>query len=234
MKSAFKTDAGLIRDLNEDAVLINDDIKLYVLSDGMGGHNAGEVASALANEVMESSLQGLEPSSPALTAAVQAANTAVYQKQLNNEALSGMGTTMTALWEGAEHVYVAQVGDSRAYLLRTGKLMRMTEDQSLVGDLIRSGALTPEQAKTHPYRHVITQAVGTEEEVTPAVQKVLKCQGDVWLLCSDGLNDMIDDDEIADIMRENRGEECAEKLITMALEAGGRDNVSVLILEVNA
>lgn len=234
MKTAFKTDAGLIRDLNEDAVLINDDIKLYVLSDGMGGHNAGEVASALANEVMENSLKGKEPSAPLLIAAVQDANAAVYQKQLTDAALSGMGTTMTALWEGEEHVYIAQVGDSRAYLMRGSKLMRMTEDQSLVGDLIRSGALTPEQAKTHPYRHVITQAVGTEEEVTPAAQKVLKCQGDVWLLCSDGLNDMIDDDEIAEVMREYRGEECAEKLITMALDAGGRDNVSVLILEVDA
>ena len=169
-----------------------------------------------------------------LIAAVQDANAAVYQKQLTDTALSGMGTTMTALWESEEHVYIAQVGDSRAYLMRGSKLMRMTEDQSLVGDLIRSGALTPEQAKTHPYRHVITQAVGTEEEVTPAAQKVLKCQGDVWLLCSDGLNDMIDDDEIAEVMREYRGEECAEKLITMALDAGGRDNVSVLILEVDA
>jgi len=234
MKAAYRTDTGLIRDQNEDTIVVNDEMKLYILADGMGGHNAGEVASALAASVMTEALQDEQPSVAALDASVKKANTVIYDKQLAEEALSGMGTTVTALWEDEENVYVAQVGDSRAYLMRDGKLIRMTEDQSLVGDLIRSGAITPDQAKTHPYRHVITQAVGTEIDVTPAVQKVLKSEGDRWLLCSDGLNDMIDDDEIDEIMQKYTGEECAEVLIRTALDAGGRDNVSVLILEADA
>lgn len=111
-----------------------------------------------------------------------------------------MGTTMTALWEDQEYVFVGQIGDSRAYLYRDGKLHQITEDQSMVGEMLRAGAITEEQARSHPYRNVITQAVGTEERLSPVVTRILKTPGDIWLLCSDGLTDMARDEEIAAVL----------------------------------
>ena len=148
--------------------------------------------------------------------------------------LSGMGTTMTALWEDQEYVFVGQIGDSRAYLYRDGKLHQITEDQSMVGEMLRAGAITEEQARSHPYRNVITQAVGTEERLSPVVTRILKTPGDIWLLCSDGLTDMARDEEIAAVLADCQPAAAAEELVHLALQHGGTDNVSVLLLEVKA
>ncbi len=232
MKAYMKTHRGLVREQNEDTVCVSD--PLYVLADGMGGHQAGEVASALAAHTLCETLCNVQPSSDALIRGYQTANSTVFGRQKEDKALSGMGTTMTALWEDREYVFVGQIGDSRAYLFRDGKLHQITEDQSMVAEMVRAGAITKEQARNHPYRNVIMQAVGTETRLNPVVTRILKTPGDCWLLCSDGLTDMAKDEEIAAVLAEYPPQEAAEELIRLALAHGGTDNVSVLLLEVEA
>ena len=232
MKAYMKTHRGLVREQNEDTICVA--APLYVLADGMGGHQAGEVASALAARTLCETLRDMQPSADALTRGYLAANSAVFARQKEDETLSGMGTTMTALWEDQEYVFVGQIGDSRAYLYRDGKLHQITEDQSMVGEMLRAGAITEEQARSHPYRNVITQAVGTEERLSPVVTRILKTPGDIWLLCSDGLTDMARDEEIAAVLADFPPAAAAEELVHLALQHGGTDNVSVLLLEVKA
>lgn len=232
MNVYMKTHRGLVREQNEDTICVA--APLYILADGMGGHQAGEVASALAARTLREELNGIVPSAEAMVQGYMAANRAVYACQQQDASLSGMGTTMTALWEEDDHVLVGQVGDSRAYLYRDGRLHQMTEDQSMVGEMLRAGAITQEQARNHPYRNVITQAVGTEERLSPVVTRILKSPGDLWLLCSDGLTDMAQDEEIIRVLANYAPSEAAEELIHLALQHGGTDNVSVLLLEVSA
>ena len=210
MKAYMKTHRGLVREQNEDTICVAE--PLYVLADGMGGHQAGEVASALAARTLCETLRDMQPSADALTRGYLAANSAVFARQKEDETLSGMGTTMTALWEDQEYVFVGQIGDSRAYLYRDGKLHQITEDQSMVGEMLRAGAITEEQARSHPYRNVITQAVGTEERLSPVVTRILKTPGDIWLLCSDGLTDMARDEEIAAVLADCQPAAAAEEL----------------------
>lgn len=236
MKAYTQTSIGLVRKRNEDTVWISGGARgLYILADGMGGHKAGDVASALAARTLAEQLYTVdEPSPEAFLQAYALANAAVYERQRGDAALSGMGTTLTALWEGESSVLIAHVGDSRAYLLREGRLRQMTEDHSMVGEMLRAGALTPEQARRHPYRNVITRAVGTDDTLRPDVFKTIKQAGDVWLLCSDGLTDMADDEAIAAVLSTNTPENAARELVELALRNGGSDNVSVLLLEVEA
>ena len=166
--------------------------------------------------------------------AFRAANHAVFQRQQEDPALAGMGTTMTALWLDGDHVLLGHVGDSRAYAFLNGRLRQISEDHSVVGEMVRSGAITEEQARTHPYRNVITRAVGTENTLRADVAEFLLNPGEVFLLCSDGLTDMATDEEIADVLAHCTPEEAAPALIDLALQHGGRDNVSVLLLEVDA
>jgi protein phosphatase len=140
-----------------------------------------------------------------------------------------MGTTLTLLWEDDESILIAHVGDSRAYLLRDGKLTRVTEDHSIVGELLRNKKITPEEAKTHPYRNVITRAIGTDAIVEADVARMEKRRGDVWLVCSDGLFHMLDDREIEDVLLHADREEAAGKLLEMTLDRGAEDNVSILL-----
>lgn len=232
MNVYMKTHRGLVREQNEDTICVS--APLYILADGMGGHQAGEVASALATRTLREELNGVSLSAEAMVQGYMAANRAVYARQQQDASLSGMGTTMTALWEESDHVLVGQVGDSRAYLYREGRLHQMTEDQSMVGEMLRAGAITQEQARSHPYRNVITQAVGTEQRLSPVVTRIIKSPGDLWLLCSDGLTDMAQDEEIARVLADFAPHEAVEELIHLALQHGGTDNVSVLLLEVSA
>lgn len=236
MKAYPVTHTGLVRPQNEDTVRAVEGLHgLYILADGMGGHQAGEVASQMTCDVLEEQLRDCtEPTLGRLQTAIVQANQAVYEKQKTSPEMQGMGTTLTVLWEGDDHVFVGQVGDSRAYLLRGGKLLQMTEDHSMVGELLRSGAITEEQARVHPYRNVITRAVGTDETVKADVTRFLKERGDIWLLCSDGLTDMVEDWQIERTLLENPLSGAAEKLLDMALANGGKDNVSVMLLEVEA
>ena len=227
MQIYSRTHRGLVRATNQDAILIR--YNLFGVADGMGGHLGGETASNLAVQVVGNMLANKIPAETTLRIGVEAANRRVFEKQKYDFALRGMGTTLTILWEGKQHVFVAHVGDSRAYLLRNGVLSRMTEDHSVVGEMLRSNAITSEQAKAHPYRNVITRAIGTAALIEVDVTKVEKKPGDLWMICSDGLINKIDDDEIQTVLSESECEEAVEKLLEMTLERGAEDNVSILL-----
>lgn len=234
MKAYYKSHVGLVREQNEDTVLVDERRGIFILADGMGGHNAGEVASLLAAETLRDALQGQTASADLLRLAFRRANRAVFERQLGEESLSGMGTTLTALWEEGDHVLLGHVGDSRAYLYAGGRLRQISEDHSYVADLVRAGAITEEEAFHHPRRNVITRAVGTDESVRADVVEILKAPGEKWLLCSDGLTDLVRDPEIAEILAQFSGQEAVEQLVDKALLYGGKDNVSVLLVEVDA
>lgn len=228
------THKGLVREENEDTVrVVNGAHGLYILADGMGGHLAGEVASSMTADELQQRLSDCrEPSTERLREAIVQANAAVYEKQLSAPEMQGMGTTLTVVWEGEEYVYIGHVGDSRAYLYRDGTLRQMTEDHSMVGELLRAGAITAEKARTHPQRNVITRAVGTDQTLQPDVFRILKSKGDKWLLCSDGLTDMVEDQQILQTLERYATKDAAQKLLQLALDGGGKDNVSVMLLEV--
>jgi PPM family protein phosphatase len=221
------THKGMVRQTNQDTMLIRDN--LFGVADGMGGHLGGETASKLAAQVIENMLANKLPSETVLRIGVEAANRRVYERQRYDFALRGMGTTLTFLWESAEIVHIAHVGDSRAYLLRNGKLKLVTEDHSVVGELLRNNALTPDEAKTHPYRSVITRAIGTGPMIEADLLQFNKKPGDVWLICSDGLFNMLEDQEIEKILLLLKGEEAIDKLLELTLERGAEDNVSILL-----
>lgn len=223
------TDVGRQRSNNEDAYLADEDRSVFAVADGMGGHRAGDVAAAVALESVESRLTGDDT----LVAAIQAANLAVYRKSTEDPALRGMGTTFTALRIVEAAAYVAHVGDSRAYLWRDGALARVTDDHSLVEELVREGRLTPEQAAEHPQRAIITRALGVEEELDVDTYEIALRAGDRILLCSDGLTTMVPDPEIETILRsEPDAQRAADALVTAANEAGGEDNITVVVIDV--
>ena len=225
------TDTGLQRRANEDSLLARS--PLFVVADGMGGAQAGEVASRIA---VESFYDGLgDPAVPEeqLAANALAANARIHELSQSNAEHAGMGTTLTAVYVGAEEVAIAHVGDSRAYCLRDGELLRLTDDHSLVDELIREGRLTPEEAEEHPQRSIITRALGPEETVEVDTRSFRARAGDVYLLCSDGLTSMVPEVRLAEILRANRRlHDAGEALIAEANRAGGRDNITVILLRV--
>ena len=223
------TNVGKVRASNQDAVIQDD--RLYGVADGMGGHKGGETASASARDGLIELLKGKTPSIEALRQAVEDVNLRLFRQQQQDEKLSGMGTTLTALWFSDNYVYIAQVGDSRAYRMREGKLQQMTHDHSLVAELVRSGVLTPEQAADHPMRNVITRAVGTEETVDVDILVEERQKDDLWLVCSDGLYGMTTDAAMEAILSINTPEASVGLLIEAALNGGGHDNVSVVVLQ---
>ena len=234
MKAYFRSHVGLVREQNEDTVLTDEQNGLYILADGMGGHQAGEVASLMAATTLRDALAGQEPSVDKLMRGFRRANDVVYEQSLSDSQYSGMGTTMTALWDDGDYLLLGHVGDSRAYVFEDGKLRQVSVDHSMVGEMVRSGAITEAQARVHPYRNVITRAVGTENTVRTDVMELPKMEGAKWLLCSDGLTDMVEDAEIADTLRGYEPAAAVDHLIELALLHGGKDNVSVLLLEVDA
>ena len=229
------TDAGNVRKNNEDALLAGEgaDETLFVVADGIGGFEAGEVASSMTVDV----LRRLEPDQP-FDEAIKEANRRILAAARGDDKLSGMGTTVVALRFGGTRreprAEISHVGDSRAYLLREGDLKPLTEDHSLVAELVRSGDLTRAQAAEHPQKNLITRALGAEDEVE-ADNMVLPVEaGDRLLLCSDGLSDMIPEDRIGAILKErpDEPEAPARKLVSAALDAGGTDNVTVVVVDV--
>lgn len=225
-----RTDIGKMRKTNQDAVIESQELRLFGVADGMGGHNGGETASAGARDGLLELLEGKEPEQGALRIAIGAVNRRLFLQQKGDEKLSGMGTTLTALWLSDSCVYIGHVGDSRAYRLRDGEMKQMTDDHSVVAELLRSGMLTPEQAATHPMRNVITRAVGTEEGIEIDLMCEERRAGDMWLVCSDGLYGMVGDEKIAEILKAHKPKKAADLLIAAALEGGGRDNISLVIL----
>jgi len=228
------TDVGRVRAGNEDQLLIAE--PLYAVADGMGGHAAGEVASASAMEALLVAFDG-NPSGTGLVDAVRDANRAVWEQSRESSELRGMGTTMTAVAlidEGDEEVLaIAHVGDSRAYLMRDGELTQVTEDHSVPEELRRAGRLSAEDAATDPRKHVLTRVLGVDSEVEVDTFKVVPCRGDRLLLASDGLFGELTDEEIASILRRRSGpERVAQQLVTMAKDAGGADNITVVVIDV--
>jgi serine/threonine protein phosphatase PrpC len=223
------TDTGRQRRANEDSLLAR--APLFVVADGMGGAQAGEVASKIA---VESFLHGLTDASQpeaALATLAQAANSRIHELSHSNAEQAGMGTTLTAVYVGEREVAIAHVGDSRAYCLRDGELLRLTDDHSLVDELLRQGRLTPEEAVEHPQRSVITRALGPEGTVEVDTRSFGARAGDVYLLCSDGLTTMLSEEEIAAVLRgHHRLRDAGEALIAAANDAGGRDNITVLLI----
>jgi PPM family protein phosphatase len=223
------TDTGRQRRANEDSLLARP--PLFVVADGMGGAQAGEVASRLAVESFKHGLQDPTDAEGSLATYVRAANVSIHELSQLNAEHAGMGTTLTAVYVGAEEVAIAHVGDSRAYCLRDGELLRLTDDHSLVDELMRQGKLTPEEAVEHPQRSVITRALGPEPEVQVDTRSYRARDGDVYLLCSDGLTTMVPDVRLAEILlAPQRLRDAGEALIAAANEAGGRDNITVLLL----
>jgi protein phosphatase len=227
-----RTDVGRVREGNEDEKLVDQRMGLYAVADGMGGHQAGEVASQTALEALRAAVSSGTPIREAITKA----NDAVLERSAGDERLRGMGTTMTAATLAAGGtLLIGHVGDSRAYLVRDGELRQVTEDHSLVEEMVRDGELTPEQAEVHPRRSVITRALGIEPGVEVDMYPVELQEGDRVLLCSDGLTGMVRTEDIAAILqREPDPQRAANALVDEANKAGGEDNITVVLLDVVA
>jgi PPM family protein phosphatase len=232
---AGATDPGRRRRRNEDAYVCEP--PLFAIADGMGGAQAGEVASRLAAAVLEEAKDGEETGDgeARVAALIREANSRVYRRSNEDAATSGMGTTMTvALLAHAEGtIAFGHVGDSRAYRVRGGELEQLTDDHSLVGELVRSGRLSPEEAESHPQRAVITRALGTEPDVDVDTFTVEAEPDDVYLLCSDGLTDMVSGHEILGLVQASRTvEEAAQALVNAANVGGGEDNITVVLFRI--
>jgi PPM family protein phosphatase len=229
------THAGKVRQNNEDALLVGEgeDETLFVVADGIGGFEAGEVASSLAVDV----LKDLQPDEP-FKAAIGEANRRIMAAGRGDEKLSGMGTTVVAIRFGGKQgepvAEVAHVGDSRAYLMRGGDMNPITEDHSLVAELVRSGDLTRDQAAEHPQKNLITRALGADEEVDVDTAILPIEAGDRILLCSDGLSDMVSETGISEILADSPDdpERAARVLLSAALDAGGNDNITIVVVDV--
>ena len=233
MKTASRTHIGLVRASNQDALLgLPGTYGLYGVADGMGGHKAGDVASRMAVSFLSNALEKEKPSEKLLRAGIEGANQAIYEMQLEHQEMSGMGTTMTVIWEDLNRVLLGHVGDSRAYLLRNGDFRQISQDHSMVAEMVRDGYLTPEEARVHPYRNIITRALGTSETVDVDVLEMDKRAGDLYLICSDGLSEYVPDGQMKDILLTMSLEDAANELLRLALDGGGRDNVSLVIAEV--
>lgn len=223
------TDTGLQRRANEDSLLVRS--PLFVVADGMGGAQAGEVASSVAVDTFRAGLEDGADPERSLVDQVERANSRINELSHSNAEHAGMGTTITAVYVGEEDVVIAHVGDSRAYCMRDGELLRLTDDHSLVDELIRQGKLTPEEAEEHPQRSVITRALGPEASVEVDVRSFRGRPGDVYLLCSDGLTTMVGEGELLRLLAlHERLADAGEALIAAANSAGGKDNITVVLL----
>jgi len=228
------SDLGRQRQGQEDNYYVR--APLFVVADGMGGAQAGEVASEIAVRQFERGLPEGRPPAETLVDQIQTANAEIHRQAHDNPDRAGMGTTVTAAYVDGDNVVVAHVGDSRAYLLRDGDLIRLTRDHSLVGELVARGKLTEEQAETHPQRSVITRALGAYPDVEVDTEVVSGRDGDVFLLCSDGLTGMVHEPQLKPLLedRERTLEQIGRELIAAANEAGGRDNITVILFRLEA
>jgi protein phosphatase len=246
-RSAARTDVGMKREHNEDSFLVNEDLGLYVVCDGMGGHAGGETASRLAVQTIERELLSARlrsddpftvqvaladsPLAAALREAVEGACAAVFRTSRANPELAGMGTTCISLLVKNGQALIGHVGDSRAYLVREGDVYQLSEDHSLVNEQVRAGLLSEEEARHSRLKNIITRSVGFEEDVLVDVMGVETRPGDRFLLCSDGLSNLVDNDEIRDTLLQTELEEVPKKLIALANSRGGEDNITVVAVQ---
>lgn len=242
---ALSSDAGVIRSHNEDAVFADADLGIAILADGMGGYNAGEVASGMATSLLATGfatlLREAQTDDKLLSHPEQlindeicGTNAAIFNASQTEIKYSGMGTTLVFAWFLNSRLYVAHVGDSRAYLWRDGVLSGLTRDHSLLQEQIDSGTISLDEARVSLNRNLVTRALGIEPEVEVDIGVHDVREGDILLLCSDGLNDMLDDDQISEVIEVHGGNLAiaAEQLVEQANDYGGRDNVSVILVRV--
>ena len=234
MIAVSRTHQGKVRLNNQDSLLIRQEAtSLYAVADGMGGHRGGNVASAMAvSALMEMDLNN-QPNEGALIRAFNRANLMIWERQLTDLSLSGMGTTLSALWEGEDQLLIAHVGDSRVYQFAAGSLQQITQDHSLVGELLRSGAITPEMASNYPYRNIVTRAVGTDSTLQTDLFQAQRLPGSRFLICSDGLTEYADSSALIACLQLPLNQ-AADRMMSLALEGGGRDNITLIVLEVPA
>lgn len=231
----YLTDRGLRRESNQDACLINKDLGLFIVADGMGGHSGGEVASSIAVQTVEEmaadpEAQELSPRE-VLTKAYEVASQKIFDTAANeNPQLAGMGTTMVAAYVRGNSIYVANVGDSRCYLYKNPYLWQITEDHSLLNEQIRAGLLSEDQARNFVGRNVITRSVGYEREVHPDILEREIEPGETYIMCSDGLCGLVSDEKISQVLATTTPDKMAKACVEQALAHGGDDNVTVLVL----
>lgn len=231
MKVYVRTDIGKVRPINEDAFYLPGKGESFcAIADGMGGHNAGEVASAMAVRAFSESMRdSAAPSGDALRRAVNRANAEVFARSEEAEQFSGMGTTFTALSVCGREVHIIHVGDSRAYLVRRGAIMRLTMDHTLVEEMVLKGLITPREARYHPKRNYITRALGTTGHVEADLIQIERMPGDVFFLCTDGLSNHVEDGRILEITQRDCGwEEKLRAVVDDALADGGTDNITAM------
>ena len=247
VKASGITDVGLKREGNEDSFSLDESLNLYVVADGMGGHQAGEVASQIAvemitksyrkwfeNETREDELFGLPDSSLSLQgnyieSSIKFANKVVYEMALEYEQYHGMGTTVVILLASPSLIIAANVGDSRLYLIRNGKIERLSKDHTIVSEQVEMGMMTEEEAETSPLKHVLTRNLGSVENVVPDVFEIEPSNNDRFVLCSDGLTDLVSDEEILQMaLNENDPENLCRQFVEKALKRGGHDNTTVI------
>ncbi|NLY73778.1 MAG: Stp1/IreP family PP2C-type Ser/Thr phosphatase [Firmicutes bacterium] len=230
MRVAGRTDQGKVRELNEDAFGYRDG--LFVVADGMGGHQAGEVASAIAVEtILQADLSG--DIKKALQTALETANKAILNQANRSEDFNGMGTTAAVLYLEKERAFITHVGDSRVYYLSGSVLKQLTSDHSLVNELVKTGEITVEEARTHPQRNILTRALGSHETLDAEILEIEVAPGDKFLLCSDGLSGTVPETVIKEyLIREDDPEVIVDQLINYANELGGADNITVILVEV--
>lgn len=242
LEVATTTDSGMVRSFNEDAIATELDLGLALVADGMGGYKAGDVASGMAASIMleelKRRLRTSDPDSPALILhdATEKANQAIYQAAQANPQYHGMGTTLVTTLFHDDHIYFTHVGDARLYRLRHGKLTALTQDHSILHEQVVQGLISSDDAKTSHNRNLVTRALGVEPEVEYETQQQAVETGDLYLLCSDGLNDMVDDADIELALTALQANLplTARQLVMMANDNGGHDNISVVLIKILA
>ena len=235
--AAAVTDVGQLRKANEDSYAVSSEEGLFVVADGMGGHAAGQLASEVCCRAMERAIQvsrsGGASLSERLRQAVLHANHEIYATAQKQPELQGMGTTVVAVLAGGGRAALAHVGDSRVYRVRTHRIRQLTDDHSLVGELVRRKEISPDAAREHPHRHVLTRALGVRPRVEPDLAEVSLQPDDVFVLCSDGLTNHVHDDEIGKTVGGDLDlQEAAERLVDLANQRGGDDNITVVMVKV--
>ncbi len=236
MKFSAMSDIGRKRELNEDSYAVFEvgGMGFMIVADGMGGHNAGEVASSCAVEAIRNHIcenAGMQVQE-LLKSSMQIANDFVFQKARSDASYSSMGTTVVVCCIKGKNAYFANIGDSRGYIISKGEIRQITCDDSVVSELVRLGEITAEQARVHPQRNVITKALGTEEAVDATLYRASCKKGDVILLCSDGLTELVDDDEIFNIISQSGIDEGVRLLSELANLRGGYDNITVTAVKI--
>lgn len=241
MTVGAKSDVGKSRGNNEDNFYVSNDMKvpLYIVADGMGGHNAGEVASNMAIEIIKNKfmnpkddLLDKDKVIKSIKQSIEEANTKIYLKSIENKELKGMGTTITLAYILENHIYLGHIGDSRAYLISDDNIQQITEDHSFVNELVKSGTITKEEAKNHPKKNMITRAVGSSSIIEMDLMVKEYNENDILILCSDGLTNMVSDIEIMEIMKdENDLQNACGRLVELANEKGGLDNITVVAIK---